>query len=250
MALTQRAQIESQANIRLGAALFNGDHSHLGDEVRRLENAGLDFIHFDIFDGYFVPDIGFSPRTIAALRSITKLPFEVHMGVNEPLRFAPVLVDAGVDLIIVHIESMRMIYETLFSIRELGVRVGIAATLGTPINALEPIIKEIDTILLLSRITGEGNKGASYNSQVLPRLKTIHDYAIQNGSKMDLQVAGGVNRGNVVELVQAGASSLALGAGLYRMPNMKEEVDMVRKLLKTSALREENLNPQRKAIYE
>ncbi len=232
MAKMECAYTGSQANIRLGAALFNGDHSRLGDEVARLEASGIDFIHFDFFDGYFVSDIGFSPRTIAALRPITKLPFEVHMGVNEPLRFAPVLVDAGVDLIIVHIESVRMIYETLFSIRELGVKVGVAVTLGVPISLVEPIIKEVDTVLLLSRITGEGGKGASYNCQVLPRLKMLYNCANSSGLKVDLQIAGGVNRDNVLELVQAGASSLSLGAGLYRVPDMKKEVDVIREILK------------------
>ena len=107
----------SGSALRLGAALFNGDHSRLGDEVARLEAAGLDFIHLDVFDGHFVSDLGFPPRTISALRPLTKLPFEVHLGAQEPLRFVAPLVEAGTDLLVFHIESVAMVYESLFFVR-------------------------------------------------------------------------------------------------------------------------------------
>ena len=106
----------SPGSVRLGAALFNGDHGHLADEVARLDEAGLDFVHLDFFDGYFVSDVGFSPRTIGTLRKLTRLPFEVHLGVAEPARFIPALIDAGADLILFHLESSRMVFETAFSI--------------------------------------------------------------------------------------------------------------------------------------
>ncbi|NJN97786.1 MAG: ribulose-phosphate 3-epimerase [Anaerolineales bacterium] len=216
--------------IRLGAALFNGDHGRLADEVARLEAAGLDFLHLDVFDGHFVSDLGFPPRTIAALRPLTRLPFEVHLGAIDPLRFVPHLADAGVDLIIFHVESVAMLYEAIFNIRERQVKVGLAVTLGTPVTVLEPVISRIDAVLLLSRVTGEGTRGASFDPLVLPRVRRVRDMIEAAGAAVDIQVAGGVKREHVPDLIAAGTTTLAMGAGIYKVPDMAREVAEMRAL--------------------
>ncbi len=216
--------------IRLGAALFNGDHGRLADEVARLEAAGMDFLHLDVFDGHFVSDLGFPPRTIAALRPLTRLPFEVHLGAVDPLRFVPHLADAGVDLIIFHVESVAMLYEAIFNIRERKVKVGLAVTLGTPVTVLEPVISRIDAVLLLSRVTGEGTRGASFDPLVLPRVRRVRDMVESAGAVVDIQVAGGVKREHVPDLIAAGTTTLAMGAGIYKVPDMAREVAEMRAL--------------------
>lgn len=222
------APVPAAPAVRLGAALFNGDHGRLADEVARLEKAGLDFIHLDVFDGYFVPDVGFSPRTIAALRRLSRLPFEVHMGVSEPMRFIPALAEAGADLILFHIESARMPFETAFAVRSLKVRAGVALSLGTPLSVLEPLLGSIDAVLLLSRVTGEGTKGASFDSSVLPRVRAVRESMVARAAACDLQVAGGINRSNAAALAAAGAATLTLGSGIYSIPDMAAEVAAVR----------------------
>jgi ribulose-phosphate 3-epimerase len=217
--------------VRLGAALFNGDHGRLADEVARLEGAGLDFIHLDVFDGYFVPDVGFPPRTIAALRKLTPLPFEVHLGVAEPNRFIGPLCEAGADLILFHLESARMPFETIFAIHSLKVRAGIALSLGTAVSLAQPLLSSADAVLLLSRLTGEGTKGATFDSAVLARLRALCQMAGAAGAACDIQVAGGVNRTNAAAVVEAGAVTLTLGAGIYKAPDMAAEVRAVRALL-------------------
>ena len=226
------SNILSSPQIRLGAALFNADHSRLADEVARLDAAGLDFIHHDVFDGHFVSDLGFPPRTIAALRPLTKLPFEVHLGAQQPLRFIPQLVEAGADLILVHVESVTMLYETIFVIREQKVKAGLVLTMGTPISSIESVLTMVDAILLLSRVTGEGTRGANFDPLVIPRVRKLRGMAQATGaSQLDIQVAGGVKREHSANLAAAGASTLALGGGIYRVADMKAEVEAIRALV-------------------
>ncbi|RIK34480.1 MAG: ribulose-phosphate 3-epimerase [Chloroflexi bacterium] len=216
---------------RLGAALFNGDHGRLAEEVARLEAAGLDFIHLDVFDGHFVPGLGFSPHTIAALRPLTNLPFEVHLGVVDPLRFVPYLAEAGADLLIFHVESVAMLYEAISAVRGQGVKVGLAFALGTPLAQLEPVITLADAVLLLARVTGEGTRGAAFNPLVLPRIRTVRTMAQSTHPALDVQVAGGVKREHVAGLVAHGASSLVLGGGIYKVADMAAEVAEIRRLI-------------------
>ncbi len=218
--------------LRLGAALFNGDHGRLADEIARLEAAGLDFIHHDVFDGHFVADLGFSPHTIAALRPLTALPFEVHLGVTNPRHVAQQLAEAGADLILFHVESSAMLFEDIFFVQELGVKVGLAFTLGTSLTVLEPVVTLIDSILLLSRVTGEGSRGAVFNPLVLRRIETTRNMAIAAGVALDIQVAGSVKRQNVPDLIAAGVNTIALGGGIYRVPDMAVEVAALRTVAK------------------
>jgi ribulose-phosphate 3-epimerase len=222
--------VSGRSELRLGAALFNADHAHLADALRHIEDAGLDFIHLDVFDGHFVPDLGFPPRTIAALRPLTDLPFEVHLGAVDPLRYVPHHAEAGVNRVIIHVESLTLVYESVFAARESGVEVGLALTLGSPLTQIEPAVPFIDAVLLLSRVTGEGVRGASFNPLVLPRVEAARRYIDAGPNHVDLEVAGGVNRQHIPALVTAGADAVGLGAGLYKVADMAREVADLRAL--------------------
>ena len=153
-------------------------------------------------------------------------------GAAEPQRFIRALADAGVDLIVFHIESAPMAFETAFAIRSLKVKAGAALSLGTPLSALEPMIGALDAVLLLSRVTGEGTKGASFDPSVLPRLRAVRAMVDAGSTACDLQAAGGINRSNAAAVRAAGAESLTLGAGIYSVPDMAAEVAAVRAALK------------------
>jgi ribulose-phosphate 3-epimerase len=225
------AALPETKGVRLGGALYNGNHARLGEEVVRLGSAGLDFVHLDVFDGNFVPDMGFPPRTIADLRPLTTLPFEVHLGVDEPLRIIPVLVGAGVDLVLIHVESVAMPYEALHVARGHGSKVGLAISLGTPLNCLEPVIRLVDGVLLLSRVTGEGSLGSSFDALVFRRVRAVKEMVFAAEAQVDIQVAGGVRREHVGELVAAGATTLALGGGIYRARDMAQAVAEIRNVV-------------------
>jgi ribulose-phosphate 3-epimerase len=221
---------DTGGGLRLGAALFNGDHARLGEELARLEEAGLDFVHLDVFDGTLVPDLAFPPRTIAALRPLSRLPFEAHLASSDPLRLLPALAEAGVERVLFHVEGAPMVHETAFAVREQGMGAGVALGLGAPLSSLEGALPLVDAVLLLSRVTGEGTRGASFEPGVLPRVRRARRLIGELAPAVELQAAGGVNRGNAGELLAAGATTLALGAGLYRLPDMAAEVRALRAL--------------------
>ncbi len=215
---------------RLAAALYNGDVLRLADEVARIESSGLDALHVDVFDGRLVPDLAFAPRVVGALRECTSLALEVHLVAELPERFAPELAQAGADLVLLQAEGAPMLYETLFAFREQNLRVGVALGLAAPLVVLEPVLGLCDAVLLLSRVTGEGTRGATFDPLVLPRVREVAGLIRAGKHAVELHVAGGVNRSNAAELSGAGAGALALGAGLYRVPDMAAEAAEIRRL--------------------
>lgn len=214
--------------IRIGSALFNADHTRLAEEVRRVERAGADFLHLDVFDGYFVPDQAFSARTIKALRRITQLPFEVHLAVNDPLRFLGPLAEAGSNLIFLPAESTPLLYEAIYAVREKGMKVGLCLALGTPLTVLSSTLAMIDAVLLLGRVTGEGKRGRDFNDLVIQRVREVRRSIDAGGHTVDLQAAGGLETAHCVEVCQAGAISLPLGAALHREPDLGAYVSFLR----------------------
>jgi ribulose-phosphate 3-epimerase len=214
--------------LRIGAALFNGNHARLGEEVERLEAAGVDLLHLDVFDGRLVRGLAFAPRTIAALRSRTALPFEVHLAAERPELLLSELAEAGAGVVLVHAEGAPMLYETLFAIREQGMRAGVAVGLATTLATVEAALPFVDAVLLLSRVTGEGTRGAAFDRRVLPRLERVRELVDAAGADVDLQVAGGVDRTVVAELVGRGADTVAVGGALYSASDMQAGVRELR----------------------
>ncbi len=217
--------------VRIGSALFNADHGQLADAVRRVEEAGVDFLHFDVFDGHFVADLAFPPRTIESLRPLTGLPFEVHLAANHPLRFVPALVKAGVDLVFLPAESTPLLYEAIFTVREAGLRVGLCLALGTTLHVLDPVLPMLDAVLLLGRVTGEGQRGRTFNDLLLPRIRAVRAMIDAGGYTVDLQAAGGLESGDCRAAVAAGATSLPIGAALHRERDMGAYVAFLRSTL-------------------
>jgi len=233
---TTTSQRTASPRVRLGSALFNADHTRLGDELKRVEDAGIEFIHLDVFDGYAVPDQGFPARTIAQLRPLTTLPFEVHLSATDPLRFVPALADAGVNLIFLPAEATPLVYEATFELRQRGISAGLCLALGTPLEVLTPMLPMLDSVLLLGRVTGEGARGRAFNDLVLRRVVRVRQMidAEDGGLRVDLQAAGGLELESSVQVCQLGATSLPLGSALHREADIPGYVTRLRALLATS----------------
>lgn len=226
--------------VRIGSALFNADHTRLGEELRRAESAGVDFFHFDVFDGYFVSGQGFPARTVKWLRPLSQLPFEVHLAANEPLRFIEQLADAGVDLVFLPAESTRLLYEAIYAVRELKIKVGLCLALGTPLDLLSATLPMLDAVLLLGRVTGEGARGRGFNTLVVERVRAVRRMMEAGGYAVDLQAAGGLETANCVEVCRAGATSLPIGAALHREQDLAAYIAYLR----SEIAAERQINPQ------
>lgn len=218
------------ATLRLGAAIFNADHARLAEEVRRVEEAGMDFLHFDVFDDSLIPGFGFPPKTLKDIRSWTRLPVQVHLGVDNPRRVVPKLVDSGADLVLVHYESLSMPYEQLLALGDAGIEIGLAVALGTPISSLEPLIGRVHTVLLLTRAAGEDVGESGFEEASLPRIGQTARLAAENGTRLDLQVAGGIKRTHIARLLDVGVGAVILGRALFKAGKMEEEVSAIRSL--------------------
>lgn len=217
--------------VRIGSALFNANHTRLGEELLQTEAAGVDFFHFDVFDGYFVPDQAFSPRTIQELRPLTKLPFEVHLAVKDPLRFLDALQKAGVNLVFLPAESTPLLYETIYAVREKGMQVGLCLALGTPLSILDAVLPMLDAVLLLGRVTGEGHRGRDFQTLTLERIRQVRQRIENAGCSIDLQAAGGLEIPHCLEVCKAGATSLPIGAALHREVDKAAWITYLRGLL-------------------
>ena len=217
--------------IRIGSALFNADHANLAAALRAVEAAGVDFLHFDVFDGHLVQDLGFPPRTIQALRPLTALPFEVHLAAVDPLRFLPALARAGANLVFLPAEATPLVYEAIFAVREVGMRAGLCLALGTPLATLEPVLPLLDAVLLLGRVTGEGERGRALNPLLLDRVRAVRQLIDARGLAVDLQAAGGLETDSCRDAVRAGATSLPLGAALHREADLSAYVRYLRSVL-------------------
>lgn len=214
--------------VRIGSALFNADHGRLAEEVRRVEAAGVDFLHFDVFDGHLVSDLAFPPRTLETLRPLTALPFEVHLAAQDPLRFVPALARGGATLVFLPAEGTPLLYEAIFAVREHGLQAGLCLALGTPLAVLEPVLPLLDAVLLLGRVTGEGARGRAFNDLLLPRIAAVRRLIDAGGHAVALQAAGGLERDNCLAAVAAGATALPIGAALHRAPDMAAYVAALR----------------------
>jgi ribulose-phosphate 3-epimerase len=208
--------------IKVAPSILSADFGALANEVRRVEEAGADWVHVDVMDGMFVPNITIGPEVIKKIRPHTKLPFDVHLMIVQPERYIEAFARSGADFITIHVEASEVISQTLAKIRSLGKRAGISINPETPFEAVMPYLREIDLLLVMTVHPGFG--GQSFIEEVVPKITLAKEYAARNGLEFDIEIDGGINAATGSRCVKAGASALAAGSALFGSKDMKAEI--------------------------
>lgn len=208
--------------IIVAPSLLAADFSRLKEEIQEVEKCGAEYLHLDVMDGNFVPNISYGSPVISAIRPYSNLVFDVHLMVEEPDRFIKDFVDAGADIITVHVEAIKHLHRTIQLIKSYGKKVGVALNPATPIETLKHVVKEIDMILIMSVNPGFG--GQAFIPEVLSKIEELRKLY----PEMDIEVDGGVNDKTVEAIKEAGANVLVAGSYLFS-GNYKEKIELMKK---------------------
>lgn len=197
----------------LAPSLLSADFGRTGEQLKELETAGVKWLHLDVMDGDFVPSISFGMPVIKSLRKQTNLFFDVHMMVTEPGRYIDAMVDAGADMITVHVEACKHLHRTVQAIKAKGLKAGVVLNPATPLNTLDYILEDVDMVLLMSVNPGFG--GQKYISAMTAKIKALKEMIDARGLNIDIEIDGGVTPDNVKEILDAGANVIVAGSAVF-----------------------------------
>jgi ribulose-phosphate 3-epimerase len=200
--------------VKIAASILSADFTRLGDQVASAEQAGADYIHCDVMDGHFVPNITIGPLVVAAVRRATSLPLDVHLMIEHPERYLEHFAQAGASNLTVHVETCPHLHRTIQQIRELGVGASVTINPATPLATIDEILPYVDMVLLMTVNPGFG--GQAFIETMCEKIARLREQIAQQGLNVDIEVDGGVNVSTVGRIVEAGANVLVSGSALFR----------------------------------
>lgn len=212
--------------IKVAPSILAADFAKLGEEIKEVEHGGADYIHIDVMDGHFVPNITIGPLVVDSVRPITKLPLDVHLMIDNPDVYIADFARAGADIISVHAEACKHLHRTIQSIKQLNVKAGVVLNPATPISALEHIIEEVDLVLLMTVNPGFG--GQSFISSVVPKIKQLAQLIHEKNVSVEIEVDGGINPETAKICIEAGATVLVAGSAIFSQSDRKLAIQQIR----------------------
>ncbi len=213
----------------LAPSILNSDFAHLGEEVASVERGGADWLHLDVMDGHFVPNLTIGPVVVEALGKITKLPLDCHLMVNEPEKMVPWFADAGANSITIHAEATNDLPALIRMIKDRGVRAGVSLRPATGLEALEPVLADIDMVLIMSVNPGFG--GQKFMPEALDRSRALRARCDSLGLSTTIEMDGGISRDNVREVLDAGVDAVVIGSAIFRAPDPAEMTRDLKRLM-------------------
>jgi ribulose-phosphate 3-epimerase len=212
--------------VKIAPSILSADFSRLGEELKTVEEAGADWIHVDVMDGHFVPNITIGPMVVEAVKKSTKLPLDVHLMIEDPDFYIPQFVKAGADIITVHVEVCKHLQRTIRTIKEQKKIAGVVLNPATSLNTLDHILNEVDLILLMSVNPGFG--GQEFIPSTVKKIERLRRMIDDAKLKVDIEVDGGIKPENARDVVNAGANILVAGASVFKSKDYGKTISMLR----------------------
>ncbi|MBF0310127.1 MAG: ribulose-phosphate 3-epimerase [Magnetococcales bacterium] len=212
--------------IRIAPSILSADFARLGEEIRLVEAAGADYIHVDVMDGHFVPNLTIGPPVVAALKKVSGKPLDVHLMITPVEPMLAAFLESGADLVTIHAEATSHLDRALSMIREGGARAGLAFNPGTPVACLEHVLHRVDLVLLMSVNPGFG--GQSFIPSVLPKIAAVRRLVEASGRSIEVEVDGGVNASTIAAVARAGADVFVAGSAIFGSGDYAEAIRTLR----------------------
>ncbi|EDL64141.1 ribulose-phosphate 3-epimerase [Bacillus sp. SG-1] len=212
--------------VKIAPSILSADFANLAKEIKDVESGGADYIHVDVMDGHFVPNITLGPMIVKAVRPITDLPLDVHLMIENPDQYIEAFAEAGSDYITVHAEATPHLHRTIQLIKSRGIKAGAVLNPGTPVDMIKHVIEDLDMVLLMTVNPGFG--GQSFIQSVVPKIREVHELAQQFNPSMEIEVDGGITAETAKVCADAGATVFVAGSAIYNKEDREQAISAIR----------------------